>query len=88
MLLDYKLHEMVVHFEGAPLPNCQQTCEEAAATLGALSRCFLLKQEACNVVVCVRYFCSHTTVLQRFVPWARILKNYSIQNNRINKMLT
>ena len=40
----------------------------AAVTLGALSRCFLPKQQAYNAAVCDRSSFSNTTQLQRFVP--------------------
>ena len=59
-----------------------------SVTLGVLSHCFFSKQRAYNAVVCDRSSCLHTTLLQRFVPLARVFKNHSIQNNRINKVPT
>ena len=60
----------------------------AAVTLAVLSRCLRSKQQAYHTVVCERSFCSHTTGLQRFVPWAKVLKKYRIRTNGINEVLT
>ena len=61
------------------VPRKQKCCRSkvfplAVVTLGALSCCFLPKQQAYNAVLCDRSFCSHTALLQRFIPWARVLR--------------
>ena len=60
----------------------------AGVTAGSSSRFFLSKHWAYNAVICDHSSCSHTTLLQGFVPWARALKDYSIQNNEINRVPT
>ena len=60
----------------------------AVVTLGAFFPLFISIQRSNNVVVCDRSSCSHTTLLQGFVPWAIVFIDYSIQNNGINKVTT